>query len=816
MKFDYSYITEKNINKSDILLKKEEPIITIVTPFFNGGKYIEDTAKAVLNQTFPFFEWLIIDDGSKDEEGLKKIEEIAKTDDRIKIYHKENTGLANTRDYGAKQSAKSAKYLFFLDDDDIIANTYLECAYWTLETNKGASWAFTDVIHFGEYEALATTRYNPRNEIKQNVLVATALIKKSDFEKVGGYELKEKAINEDWNLWLKMIAAGMYPVRMSFFGFWYRRKVSAESELYKASKNKEKTQEIISETVKNIKNLKDGIEYPKQDYNWDIIHKNFDDVIIPKYKKNNKIKILMIIPWMVIGGADKFNIDLIKGLNKDKFEITLITTEPNYNVWRERYENDTKAIYDLTSFLDRKYWLSFINYIIKKNNIDIIFNSNSTYGYSILPILKATYPNIPIMDYIHMEEWYNRNGGFSRDSSFVDSVIDKTFVCNENSKKILVNHFKRKEDEIKTIYIGVDEQKFNPSKYDKNKLKEKYAINKNLKVISFIARIDYQKRPILFMKILEKLLKKIDDTIIIVAGDGPLLHKMKEMAKKAKIDDKIKFLGAIKETTDIYAISDLTVNCSIKEGLALTTYESLSMGVPVISADVGGQSEIINDNVGVIVKCLQNEDDVMNLNYTDEEVDSYVTGIEKILANLDYYKDNARNNILNGFTINQMIENMSKEFENLIRNPNKEKTLNGEKLANNENICLELITKYFIAFSNKYNWLVKEFNRKIDYEVNKSVNNFKKEKAKNSENTTFRGKIKKIIIKLHIYNESMIIYKAVKMLIGLILGICKTTIKFVKYILIFLKLLCIRILNIFRKILKKEPISFECNDFENL
>ena len=238
--------------------------------------------------------------------------------------------------------------------------------------------------------------------------------------------------------------------------------------------------------------------------------------------------------------------------------------------------------------------------------------------------------------------------------------------------------------------------------------------------------------------------------------------------------------------------------------------------VPVISADVGGQSEIINDNVGVIVKCLQNEDDVMNLNYTDEEVDSYVTGIEKILANLDYYKDNARNNILNGFTINQMIENMSKEFENLIRNPNKEKTLNGEKLANNENICLELITKYFIAFSNEYNWLVKEFNRKINYEVNKSVNNFKKEKAKNSENTTFRGKIKKIIIKLHIYNESMIIYKAVKMLIGLILGICKTTIKFVKYILIFLKLLCIRILNIFRKILKKEPISFECNDFENL
>lgn len=65
-----------------------------------------------------------------------------------------------------------------------------------------------------------------------------------------------------------------------------------------------------------------------------------------------------------------------------------------------------------------------------------------------------------------MEEWYNRNGGYSRYSAMYESVIDKTLTCNENSRNILINHFERNEKEIQTVYIGVDEEKFNPEKYE--------------------------------------------------------------------------------------------------------------------------------------------------------------------------------------------------------------------------------------------------------------------------------------------------------------------------------------------------------------
>ena len=349
MKFDYTDIVNKTIGKSDKLIEEGKEVISIITPFYNAKKYLEDTAKSIINQTYPYFEWLIIDDGSTDEESLQYLKQINEMDPRIKVFHKENSGQADTRDYGVNHSNPNSKYVLFIDDDDIIDDTYLECAYWTLETNKDASWAYTDIIHFGEFEALAAARFDPEMEKKVNNIVVTALIRKEDFLKVGGYGLKEKDVWEDWNLWLKMMAAGMYPVRMDFWGFWYRRKDKIESELAKTKNNLARAKEIVEETARKIKNPKEAVQYPKQDYNWDIIEEKIDSIVVPKYENNNKTKILMIIPWMVMGGADKFNIDMINGLDKNKFEITIISTEPNFNPWREQYKAGTKAIYDLTT-----------------------------------------------------------------------------------------------------------------------------------------------------------------------------------------------------------------------------------------------------------------------------------------------------------------------------------------------------------------------------------------------------------------------------------------------------------------------------------
>lgn len=730
MKKQFEFSLEPGLKKYDDRdYTNDEPIISVIIPFYNSGKCIKQTIVSILNQTFPYYEILIIDDGSKDEESLERLKEIEKLDKRIKVFHKENEGLAATRDFGASKSSSSCKYLMFLDDDDLIEPTFLECGYWTLETNKEASWAYSDSVGFGTQEYVWNKYFDSDKMKKVNELVSAALVRKSDFELVNGYELREKAVNEDWNFWLKLLAKGKYPVHMSFYGQWYRRKVTGE--LQKSRDNKERALEIINGTASKITKRVEAIQYPRYNYNYDLILEKVESIVIPEKEKEGKINLLFIMPWMITGGADLFNLNLVKGLDKNKFKITIITTEPNKNVLRQEFEKYA-TVYDLTSFLDQKYWIAFIDYIIKKENINLILNSNSKFGYTILPYIKSKYINIPILDYVHMEEWYNRNGGYSRYSAMYESVIDKTLVCNENSRKILINHFGKNANEVETVYIGVDENKFNPEKYNKEEIKKKYLGEaSNKKVLSYICRISEQKRPLLFLQIISKLKQKRQDFKVLVVGDGNLLGKMKEKAKELNICDDIIFTGALSNTAKIYAISDLTINCSLKEGLALTSYESLSMGVPVVSSDVGGQKELITNDVGKTIPLVQNEKDIYLEEYDKEEVNNFVLAIDEILNNLEKYKANCRKRIVENFTINKMIEKMTTILEKAKEKPNEIKVENANGLSKNKEITKELITINLKNDEIEYKWECNEYERKVyGRAYSKEGMNYKKELLK--------------------------------------------------------------------------------------
>ena len=724
----------------------DKKIISIITPFYNAGDYIEETAKSVLGQTFPLFEWIIVDDGSS-EEHRRKLKKIENLDERIKIIWTEGEGKgpAVIRDIGIMNSANSSKYIVFLDADDLYDKTFLECCYWTLETHPDASWAYTDSINFGTRNFLWRKWYSVEWEKQENILIVSSCIKKEDLLEVGCFDIKEKNIYEDWYLWLKLIKAGKFPIRMNSLLTYYRQK-EGESELkITNSKNRKNALELIENMIPDIWQYKQGIQFPKFDYNWDFIPEENKNIVQIKNKKDEKIHVLMIIPWMITGGADKFNLDLIKKIDKKKFEFTILTTLPSTNEWRTDFEKYA-TIYDLTTFLEIKDWMSFINYLIVKNNINIIFNSNSEYGYKILPYLKAKFPSIPIVDYVHMEEMYWRNGGFSRDSSAISDVIDKTFTCSENSRKTLMKNFGRKAKEIKTIYVGVDEEKF--KKGTDPFLKE------NKFIITYICRIVDQKRPFLFFEICKKLSKLRKDFKVLVVGDGPLLDGLKSKVKENKMEKLFKFVGKVKNTKEIYEISDITVNTSIKEGVALTSFESLAMEVPVVSSDVGGQKELISEDVGVVVPCLQDEKDVLNFNYSDEEIQNYVNAINRVLDNIEFYKSNCRKRIIKKFTINKMVKNMEEELRKVAESPNENKIKNGEFLSKNINVLKEFITTYLMLSKPEYEWLANQFNEK---NIHKEDIYEKKAKKMMYYEHTLEYKLKHPIVvilrKMGIYNQ---------------------------------------------------------------
>lgn len=690
--FDYNMVPGKKLDKNQAINDKE-PIISIITGYYNCKKYIKQTAYSIINQSFPYWEWIIVNDGST-EEGTKEIlEEIASLDNRIKIYHEKNQGRIKTRDIAISKA--KCDLLFILDADDAIERTMLECSYWTLKTNPKASWVYADLVNFDGQEFLWKKIFDSNIEKKENIIPVCSLIKKEALMEVGGYGVVDDDVHEDWHLWLRMLEKGHFPIRMNYYGFWYRKKKEGGilDSINQDKKRDEHAREEIAKQAKKIKDEIYAIQFPSTTKsNYDSYPYVFSWDRKPINTKGEKIRLLFIFPWFKVGGADKFNLDLIERLDKNKFDITIVTTEESEYIWRQKFEKQAE-VFDLTSFLHRQDWPAFIHYIIQSRNIDIVMQSNSYFGFYVIPWLKSEFPKVVFTDYLHSANWSWRNGEYPRDSTAIDGFLDRTYTCTKVLRETMKEDMGRSIDNVKTVYIGVDEEEFDKDKIeisDNAELEKETHKLKGKKTILFLCRISEEKRPIFMIKVLKKLVENQKDIVLLVVGDGPVLREMKDTAQKEGIYENIIFFGMQKNVKPFYKVADVSVICSLVEGLTITTYESLAMGTPVVTADVGGQKELVDESCGRVVQNIQTaKDGIYNRDYSEEEINRYVKAIKEVLGD-ETIKNNCRKKILNGYTVNNMVEIFEKEFEEF----SKKGTQIEPKSIVNKDLYKQLIVMY--------------------------------------------------------------------------------------------------------------------------
>ncbi len=99
---------------------------SVIVPVYNVEEYLENCINSVLCQTFADFELILVDDGSPDN-CPKICDEYIEKDNRIKVIHKENGGLASARQAGIKVA--KGDYVYNIDSDDAIEKDTLEYAY---------------------------------------------------------------------------------------------------------------------------------------------------------------------------------------------------------------------------------------------------------------------------------------------------------------------------------------------------------------------------------------------------------------------------------------------------------------------------------------------------------------------------------------------------------------------------------------------------------------------------------------------------------------------------------------------------------------
>lgn len=98
-------------------------LVSIITPLYNGERFVGQTIESVLAQTYPHWEMIIINDGSKDN-SLAIAESYAAKDSRIKVFTQPNGGSASARNNGIRRA--EGRYMALLDADDLWEPYFLE------------------------------------------------------------------------------------------------------------------------------------------------------------------------------------------------------------------------------------------------------------------------------------------------------------------------------------------------------------------------------------------------------------------------------------------------------------------------------------------------------------------------------------------------------------------------------------------------------------------------------------------------------------------------------------------------------------------
>jgi glycosyltransferase involved in cell wall biosynthesis len=171
--------------------------ISVIIPLFNKEKTIYRTVQSVLDQTFPQFELLIIDDGSTDD-SFNIISNIK--DERICIYTKENSGVSDSRNFGIKKAC--GDYLFLLDADDLIKKECLETLYklTVLYPNESVFCGDFETINSNATVSSSSCQLDtqtlitePLKELwRDGVFLRTGnmLVKEQCFDVVGGFDTR--------------------------------------------------------------------------------------------------------------------------------------------------------------------------------------------------------------------------------------------------------------------------------------------------------------------------------------------------------------------------------------------------------------------------------------------------------------------------------------------------------------------------------------------------------------------------------------------------------------------------------------------------
>ena len=236
--------------------------------------------------------------------------------------------------------------------------------------------------------------------------------------------------------------------------------------------------------------------------------------------------------------------------------------------------------------------------------------------------------------------------------NFINELADFIFTTGESVKDAMIKNNRIKPEKIMSVPTGIDEEIFDPKKYDKRTCREIFGIKEDTIVIGIVAVLRGFKRHDNFLKIIKKIIcnNKNKKFKIIIAGDGPKKEAIEKQILDLNLSKHVKMIGHIENVSEfLKAINIFMLTSDKNEGVPQSLIQALMMEVPSIATTAGSIKDLLNNN---------------NFLISEPNIENIYNNLNNLI-NKNLYINSNRNFIVQNFGQKEITNKIIKIYEKL-------------------------------------------------------------------------------------------------------------------------------------------------------
>lgn len=326
-------------------------------------------------------------------------------------------------------------------------------------------------------------------------------------------------------------------------------------------------------------------------------------------KDDLPMKVVQLLPELNEGGVERGTVELNREFVKRGLESVVISRGGKLAEQIER-EGGQHITFDVCS----KNPLTAPLRILRLRAIFRQLAPDILHARSRVPAWLTWLANRPLKyPFVTTVHGLNRPNRYSKIMTKGDRVI----TVGEPVRDHILKHYRVNPDKVRVIQRGVDMEKFDPAQLDQafiHAFRQEHHLDGKY-VLTSVGRITWLKDYETFIEAISLLRHEIPHMVGLIVGGAredkeDYLGSLKELARQREVADRIIFAGSQSSIAEIYALSDVLVNASLKMGnIGRTIVEAFALDKPVIATTYEGLENLVEDGVnGYLIKTRDPQD----------------------------------------------------------------------------------------------------------------------------------------------------------------------------------------------------------------